>query len=137
MKTLTIIQKNHSGLLAEITTLVEEAGIPLVDFSGLVVGDTAVISLTVKPFEQAFRLLSNSGYRIVSSDHLLVRIDRHPGALAELSRLLADARVDVRAMHIVNKDEKAGIVALETVDYERARSVLSDRLVLEDNWGQG
>lgn len=131
MKTLTIIQKNHPGLLAEITPLIEEATIPLADFSGQVVGDTAVISLTVKPFQEAFRLLSEKGYRIVTSDHLLIRLEAHPGALAELSRRLAEAQVDVRAMHIVNKDEKAGIVALETVDYERARSVLQDILVLE------
>ena len=131
MKTLTIIQKNHPGLLAEITTLVEKANIPLADFAGQVVGDTAVISLTMKPFEEAFRLLSDAGYRIVTSDHLLVRLEAHPGALAELSRRLAESQVDVRAMHIVNKDEKAGIVALETVDYERARSVLSNILVLE------
>ncbi len=131
MKTLTIIQKNYPGLLAEVTTLVEQANIPLSDFSGQVVGDTAVISLTVKPFEEVFRLLSDSGYIIVTSDHLLVRLEQHPGALAELSRRLAEARVDVRAMHIVNTDDQAGIVALETVDYEKARSVLSEILVLE------
>ena len=131
MKTLTVIHRNQPGLLAKITTLVEDAGIPLVDFAGQVVGDTAVISLTVTPFETAFRLLSEAGYRIVTSDHLLVRLERHPGALAELSRRLAEAQVDVRAMHIVNQDRKAGIVALETADYERARSVLSEILVLE------
>lgn len=131
MKTLTIIQKNHPGLLAEVATALEEAKIPLEDFSGQVVGETAVISFTVKPFEEAFRLLSAMGYRIVTSDHLLVRLEAHPGALAELSRRLAEAQVDVRAMHIVNKDQKAGIVALETADYERARTVLQDILVLE------
>jgi len=131
MKTLTVIHKNKPGLLAKIATLVEKAGIPLVDFSGQVVGNTAVISLTVTSFETAFRLLSEAGYRVVTSDHLLVRLDRHPGALAELSRRLAEAQVDVRAMHIVNQDRKAGIVALETADYERAKSVLSEILVLE------
>jgi len=131
MKTLTIVQKNHPGLLAEVATVMETANIPVEDFSGQVVGDTAVISLTVKPFEEAFRLLSEKGYRIVTSDHLLIRLEAQPGALAELSRRLAEAQVDVRAMHIVNKDEKAGIVALETADYERARAVLKNILVLE------
>jgi hypothetical protein len=49
--------------------------------------------------------------------------------LAELSRKLAEANVDVRGMHIVNQDERAGIVALETVDHEKARDVLKDILV--------
>ena len=58
MKALTIIQENHSGLLAEVTTVLEEQGIPLIDFAGQVVGDTAVISLTVEPYKETFRLLS-------------------------------------------------------------------------------
>ena len=66
---------------------------------------------------------------VVASEHLLVRLERQPGALAELSRRLAEAEVDVRGMHIVNKDEKAGIVALETADHKKARKILKDILV--------
>jgi hypothetical protein len=32
-------------------------------------------------------------------------------------------------MHIVTKDEKTGIVALETIDHEKAREILKDILV--------
>ena len=129
MKVLTIIENDHPGLLAEITTLLEQEDIPIQDFTGTSVGETAVLTLTVGPYRRAFQLLSNAGYRVVASEHLLVRLDRHPGALAELSRRLADANVDVRGMHIVTKDADAGIVALETVDYEKAREILGDLLV--------
>jgi hypothetical protein len=74
-------------------------------------------------------MLTDAGYRVIASEHLLVRLEKHPGALAELSRRLAEADVDMRGMHIVNKDEKYGIVALETVEYEKARKVLKDILV--------
>ena len=129
MKGLNIIQEDHPGLLAEVTTLLEREGIAVQDFAGLTVGDTAVISLTVEQYKDAFRLLSDAGYRVIASEHLLVRLKKHPGALAELSRRLAEENVNVRGMHIVNKDDKAGIVALETVDYEKARAVLKDILV--------
>ncbi len=129
MKALNIIQEDHPGLLAEVTTLLEAEGIAVQDFAGQSVGNTAVISLTVERYKEAFRLLTDAGYRVIASEHLLVRLEKHPGALAELSRRLAEANVDVRGMHIVNKDEKAGIVALETVDHQRAREVLKDILV--------
>lgn len=129
MKALNIVQEDHPGLLAEVTTLLEAEGIAVMDFAGQSVGNTAVISLTVERYKLAFRLLTDAGYRVIASEHLLVRLEKHPGALAELSRRLAEADVDVRGMHIVNKDEKAGIVALETVDHERARKVLEDMLV--------
>ena len=87
------------------------------------------LSLTVEDYESVFRLLCDHGYRVIASEHLLVRLEKHPGALAELSRRLADENVNVRGMHIVTKDEKAGIVALETADHEKARKILRDILV--------
>jgi hypothetical protein len=129
VKALNIIQDDHPGLLAEVTTLLEREGIAVQDFAGLSVGNTAVISLTIDRYKEAFRLLSDAGYRVIASEHLLVRLEKHPGALAELSRRLAEQNVNVRGMHIVNKDENAGIVALETVDHEKAREVLKDILV--------
>ena len=129
MKVLTIVQENHPGLLAEVTTLLDREGIAVQDFTGSTLGDTAVLTLTVGPYKRAFRLLSDAGYRVVASEHLLVRLERQPGALAELSRRLAKAEVDVRGMHIVNKDEEAAIVALETADHKKARKILKDILV--------
>jgi len=129
LKVLNIIQEDHPGLLAEVTTVLEGEGITVHDFAGLSVGKTAVISLTIERDQEAFRLLSDAGYRVIASEHLLVRLEKHPGALAELSRRLAQENVNVRGMHIVNNDETAGIVALETVDYEKAREVLKDILV--------
>jgi hypothetical protein len=129
MKALNIIHEDHPGLLAEVTTLLEREGVAVQDFAGLSVGNTAVLSLTVENSEQVFRMLSDAGYRVIASEHLLVRLEKHPGALAELSRRLAEENVNVRGMHIVTKDEKAGIVALETVDHDKAREILKDILV--------
>ena len=129
MKALNIIQEDHPGLLAEVTTLLEKENIAVQDFAGLTVGRTAVISLTIEQYKKAFRILRDAGYRVIASEHLLLRLEKHPGALAELSRRLAQEKVNVRGMHIVNKDENAGIVALETADYEKARQVLKDILV--------
>jgi hypothetical protein len=129
VKVLNIIQEDHPGLLAEVTTVLEKEGITVHDFAGLTVGNTAVISLTIERDKEAFRLLSDAGYRVIASEHLLVRLEKHPGALAELSRRLAEENVNVRGMHIVNNDDTAGIVALETIDHEKAREVLKDILV--------
>ncbi len=131
MKTLTILGEDQPGLMAEVTTLLEREGIDVMDFAAQAVGNTAVIRLTVEPYQETFRLLSNAGYRVVANEHLLVRLERHAGALAELSRRLADAMVDVRGMHIVNQDENAGIVAVETTSLDKAREALKDILVWE------
>ena len=129
MKGLNIIHEDRPGLLAKVTTLLEQEGFVVQDFAGLSVGNTAVISLTIDRCAEAFQLLSDAGYRVIASEHLLVRLEKHPGALAELSRRLAEENVNVRGMHIVSKDQRTGIVALETLEHEKAREVLKDILV--------
>ena len=129
MRSMVIIQPTHPGLLAEVTSLLAKSQVDLVDFSGHVVGSTAVISLQTDPYRDGFRILSEAGYHVYASETLLVRLEHSPGALARLSRRLADAGVEVRGLHIVGKDSGAGIVALETADRDKAREVLGDQLV--------
>ena len=131
MKMLTVIAEDRPGLLANITATLASAGIDILDFVGQSIGGQVVISIQAEPWRQAFRCLAEAGYRTVSHDHLLVRLDHHPGALAGLSRSLAEAGIDVQSMHIVSKDRVSCIVALETTDPERARAVLAGRLVGE------
>ena len=129
MKAINIVQQDHPGLLAEVATLLEQEGIAVQDFSGYSIGNTAVISLTTEKYQDAYRLLCDAGYRVIASEHLLVRLEKKAGALAQLSRRLAEENVNVRGMHIVNKDETTGIVALETADHEKARKILKDILM--------
>lgn len=132
---LTVIGKDRHGVLADLTSLLEEAGIRIIDFTGQTVGSNVVFSIHAEPYDEAFRCLGEAGYRIVSHDHLLVRLENHPGALAELSRRLADAAVDMRGLHFVSRDPEACIVALETPDARRAREILADQLVRDESDG--
>jgi hypothetical protein len=129
VKVLNIIQEDHPGLLAEVTTLLEREGIAVTDFAGHSVGNMAVISLGIDRDKDAFRLLNDAGYRVIASEHLLVRLHKQPGALAKLSRRLAEQDINVRGMHIVNRDENTAVVALETADHEKAREALKDILL--------
>jgi len=129
MKSLTIIQESRPGLLAEITTLLEQQGIDVRSMDGYTVGSLVAISLTAKPYRACFGLLTEAGFKVFVSDHLLIRIQDHPGALADISRRLANAQVDIRSMHFVNKEADSCIVALETENDYRARQVLYKLLV--------
>jgi len=129
MRVLTIISENQPGLLAKITQLLKDNDITLSDFSGEVLGNTAMFKLAAKPYKKAFRVLSDAGYRALAHDNLIIRLEEKPGALAELSFQLFEGEVDVRGMHIVDKSEGQCLVALETTDDERARELLGGRLM--------
>jgi len=131
MKLLTIIEENSPGLLAEITTLLENAEVDVRDIDGDVSGKHAVISLRAEPYERCHRTLADAGYKVFSAEHLLVRIEDRPGALASLSRRLANEQVDIRSIHFIEKDDDCCIVALEVTDPYRAGQLLRDILVRE------
>jgi hypothetical protein len=129
MKMMTIVQEARPGLLADITALLAENGIDVENIDGQLVGGTAVISFSVEPYHQCFDLLVDAGFRVVASEHLLVRLPDRAGALAKLSRILSEAHVDIRSIHIISKDENSSIVALETADGETARELLAEIVV--------
>ena len=129
MKSLTIIQETRPGLLAEITTLLEGQDIDVRSVDGYTVGSVAVICLTAKPYPTCFSSLTEAGFKVFVSEHLLIRIEDQPGALADISRKLANAQVDIRSIHFVHKEVHSCIAALETENDYRARQVLNELLV--------
>jgi len=129
MKSLTILQETRPGLLAEITTLLEGQGINLGTIEGDTVGSVAVISLTSERYEDCFEALSKAGFKVFAHEQILVGIEDQPGALAEISRRLANEQVDIRSIHFVNRENSLCIVALETENDYRARQLLHDLLV--------
>ncbi|NIM69501.1 MAG: ACT domain-containing protein [Xanthomonadales bacterium] len=129
MKVLTIIQETRPGLLAEITSLLEREQIDVRDIDGEQVGETAVITVRALPYERCHDALREAGFKVFAHDQLLIRLVDEPGALAEISRRLANAEVDIRSIHIVGVEEQDCIVALDTADDFRARQLLQDLLV--------
>jgi hypothetical protein len=129
MKSLTILQDTRPGLLAEITTLLEGQGINLNTIEGDTVGSVAVISLTSERYEDCFEVLSSAGFKVFPHEQILVGIQDQPGALAEISRRLANEQVDIRSIHFVNRENSRCIVALETENDYRARQLLHDLMV--------
>ena len=126
---LTIVQDARPGLLADITALLARHGVDVEDIDGQAVAGTAIISFRADPYQRSFELLVDAGFTVVAHEHLLVRLPDRPGALAQLSATLSEADLAIRGIHIVTKQKENSIVALETVDHERARSLLSDILV--------
>lgn len=129
MKSLTIIQETRAGLLAEITTLLESHQVDLRSIDGETVGNMAVINLTAEPYQECVNALKEAGFKVFAHDQILVRIEDHPGALAELSRNLANVQVDIRSIHFVSRENGHCIVALETENDYSARQVLREFLV--------
>lgn len=131
MKQLTVLVPNQTGIAAEITACLadREINIEEIDIEG--VEDRGVVTLMVDRYDEAIRVLSAAGYRVITQDALLIRLRDEPGALATVARRLKDARLDLRSMHILQRGPEGTTASLVASDNARAAEVLRDVLIVD------
>jgi hypothetical protein len=126
MKRLTVISDTRSGLIADISSLLAEAGINIEAIEAIEVAEKACIRLEVDDLDRALNALNRDGMTVVAEDVLLLRVPDQPGSLAQISRQLADADIQIRALTMVQRGETENIVALACEDGSKAGSLLGD-----------
>jgi hypothetical protein len=129
MKQLTVLAANQPGQLAKITEILAHVGVNIEDFDVETNGADGLISLTVDKYDEAMRALRDAGYRTVTQDTLLIRLEDRPGALAVVAARLKDAGLDLRSMHIIRRTENVSIASLVANDNVKAAAVLKDVLI--------
>ncbi|MDZ4286952.1 MAG: hypothetical protein U0984_03285 [Prosthecobacter sp.] len=129
MKQLTVLVPNKIGVAAEISACLAEKSINIeeIDIEGI--EDRGIVVLRVDRYDDALRALSERGFRVITQDALLVRLEDKPGALAAIAMRLKEANLDLRSMHILHRDAAGTIASLVASDNARAAEVLRDVLV--------
>ena len=132
MKQLTVLVPNQPGQLALIAEALAKLGVNIEDFDVESHGADGLVSLTVDKYDDALRALRDAGYRAVTQDTLLIRLEDKPGALATVALRLKEAGLDLRSMHIVRRTDNISIATLVTNDNAQAAVVLRDVLINPD-----
>lgn len=125
MQRITVVVQNRPGLLAEMTEMLAAKGLSISSIVADSVGTQGVLHLDVEQADEALAALTTAGYNAVSEDVLLARIEDRPGALAQLSRRLMEAQLDIRGLNMVQRNDGWAVVAIATNDNARARGVLA------------
>jgi hypothetical protein len=131
MKQLTVLVPNELGIAAKLTAGLAAHGINIeeIDIEG--VADHGIVVLSVDRYDEALRVLSDQGFRVITQNTLLVRLEDKPGALAAIALRLKDAGIDLRSMHILRREADRTTASLVCSDNARAAEVLRDVLVVE------
>jgi len=126
---ITVVVHNRPGLLAEITELLASKGLSITSISADSLGSQGVLHVGLEQVDEALAVLASAGYNAVSEDVLLARIEDRPGALAQLSRRLMEADLDIRGLNMVQRNDGWAVVAVATNDNARARTVLGGQML--------
>ncbi|HET9097573.1 MAG TPA: ACT domain-containing protein [Candidatus Baltobacteraceae bacterium] len=124
MQRITVVVHNRPGLLAEITELLASKGLSITSIVAQSHGADGVLHLGAERVDEALAVLTAAGYHAVTEDVLLARVEDRPGALAQLSRRLMEAQLDIRGLNMVQRNDGWAVVAIATSDNARARGVL-------------
>lgn len=128
IKQLSVFVENKSGRLAEITTLIAEAGIDIRAMSIADTTDFGILRLVVdKPFD-AEKVLKDAGMTVSLTNVIAVGIPDRPGGFAETITAIADKDVGVEYMYAyVARENNSAFLVMRVMDNEKAIAVLKAR----------
>jgi hypothetical protein len=124
VRSIRVVVEHRRGILAELTEVLAAKQIGIEQIVLETQGDGAVVRVDVDRDDEALGILTEAGYHAVTDDVLLARIEDVPGALARLSRRLADAKLTIRSLHHVRREGGYAVVAISTDNNAAARALL-------------
>jgi len=127
-KEITVIEKDRVGLLADVSEALAKAGVNIESVQAESSGRQGIIRLLVNAPEKAKKALTKAGFNVLDSNILVIRLRDKPGELAKVSRLLADANINIQNVYLISKNGGEAIDALQTSDNEKAKKILKQYL---------
>ena len=115
----TVYVEDQPGALADLTEVLARNAVNILAIHGSPCTGQGFIQFVPDSPDATIEALRHAGFDYTTQSVLLVSIAHEPGALAHLSRALAEAGVNINAMYIsVN-----GQVVLDVDDHSKAQQV--------------
>ena len=96
---ISIFIENKSGRLAEITSILDEAGINIRALSLADTSDFGILRLIVNDREKAKSILKERGFTVNKTEVVAVEVPDRPGGLARILKTLDSAAINVEYMY--------------------------------------
>ena len=129
MRQITVVARDSTSLIAEVTGLLGRNNQDIRTMDSYVMGQDAYIQLVVANYDACLRLLTEAGYNAVSDDIVLLRIEDRPGALAQVAQRISGQGIHTRAITMLQNDGEFAMIAIGTDDNARVRELFPETLV--------
>jgi hypothetical protein len=125
-KQLAIFLDNRPGMLADVCDALSEIKVNIYAISISDTVDHSVIRLVVNDTRKAMLMFEERGTLVVEDEVLMIEGDNKPGSLADISRKLAKARVNIEyAYCATSPSAKKGLLILRVSNVKKALKVLN------------
>ena len=117
---IIVMARNEVG----ITRVLDEGNVNINSLNTQTQGETGTITLTTDQTNHALALLNQAGYKAVYDDALIVQLSDEPGALAWLVSKLKDQGPNIKALHIIERQNGRATVSVATQDTKQAQAAV-------------
>ncbi|MGE5329617.1 MAG: ACT domain-containing protein [Deltaproteobacteria bacterium] len=128
IKQISVFLENKAGRLAEVTKILGENNI---NINALSIADTAefgILRLIVSDSEKVYKVLSEAGFSVSSTDVIAIAVDDEPGGLGIALKYLEEAKVDIEYIYaFVGKTSGKALVILRVEDWKKSTEILEDK----------
>ena len=124
MPRIIVMAQNEVGVIADISRVLADSSINIETIGVESLGDKGSISLTTDDYDGALLALTSAGFKTVSDESLLVRLQDEPGALAKVAERLKQAGINIQSLQIVDRREGHTTVAIVTNDRAKAEDLM-------------
>lgn len=125
---LVISEQSRPGVIAQVASVLGEAGVNIKAFSAPEVSGTGKLRLLVADLDGARAALKAAKIRFSEETALVLSLENKPGALKEVADLLTKARINIKCGYCTpSREGKRAIVVLTVSSIEKALTVLRDQ----------
>jgi hypothetical protein len=127
MNAFIVTLTDKPGELAKVTEALATKGIDITSFAGVTCGGDGTVALLTNDETGTRRALGDGGFRVRELEVQSASLENKPGTLAELTRKLADAGVNIECAIPTGMAGTMVTIAIATSDPTRARSLLGSK----------
>ncbi len=129
MNAFIIELADKPGALASVAEAIAQKGINITGFAGATSGGSGTAILITNDEAGTRSALATTGSKVREVELVTVGLENKPGALAEITRKLADAGINLEASLPTGMLGNTVHVAFATSDPAKARQVLGDKVM--------
>jgi len=131
MEQITVVVDDKVGVLADISYILGKAKINIESLLVASMSGKAILTFFVKDEAHATKLLRASGYKVLESEVLVVRLKNEPGQLSQMSSMLVAEKINILNLYFIAKEKGSSILALRVDKTKKAKKVLGPYMKLE------
>jgi hypothetical protein len=125
---LVISGQSKPGVLAQVASVLGEAGVNIKAFSAPEVTGTGKLRLLVADLDGARAALKAAKIKFKEETALLLSLKNQPGALMDVADLLTQNRINIKCGYCTpSREGKRAIVVLTVSKTEKALALLQDQ----------